>query len=230
VIAAVATCVPAIPRCDGFRVDSSPVTQDQWQPLPGASAPGSSYLTGPVVTVAAGIGFVTGMTAPMGSAQQEAPLLLTGPVDGSAPWHPLALPCPRWTLGFAVAATPGLALALACASEAGAGNQLKRAYLSPDDGRTWRRLANPPIGGYLGALSITPSGTILLSGGRNDVYVSWDGGRTWHGTAHTSPSLEQVYQVGGALIAAMTTDTQGFTLTDSNPGGLWFTYDDVRIW
>jgi hypothetical protein len=118
-----------------------------------------------------------------------------------------------------------------CASEPGAGEQLKRAYFSADDGGTWTRLANPPLNGYLDTISITPAGTMLTSGGRSDVYVSWDGGQSWHGTASTSPSMKRAFQGGESLAAAMTTDTQGFTLEPgAGSGQIWFTYDDAHTW
>jgi hypothetical protein len=182
----------------------------------------------PQVTVAAGTGYVTATGANYGARLRSSPLL-TGPADASARWHPIGTPCSRWTLSLA--ATPGLALALGCAGQPSAGEQLKRAYLSPGDGSAWQRLAGPPASGYLYTVSITPAGTILLSGGRSDVYVSWDGGQTWHGTAGTSPSMLRAYQGGETLSAAMTTGTQGFTIEPGSGGGsIWFTYDDAHTW
>ncbi len=233
VIAAVTRCLGTTPRCGRYRVYSARVTWNRWRPVPGASGDGSVFgaVNAPVVTVAAGTGFVTA-TAPDNVVRRvPPPSLLTGPSDGSARWQRLTPPCPGWTLSYQVAATPGLALALACAGQPGVGEQWKRVYFSPDDGRTWQRLTDPTVGGYLDTVSITPAGTILLSGGRSDVYVSWDGGRSWHGTASTSPSMERAYQGGGSLDAAMTTDTQGFTLEPgASNGKIWFTYDDAHTW
>jgi hypothetical protein len=232
VIAAVTRCAfPSNASCGRFRVYSAPVTWDRWRPVPGAS--GTQGLMGaapsPVVTVAAGTGFVTATAAGFGGTQQP-PALLTGPADGSARWHQLVTPCAKWA-AIQIAATPGLILALGCTDEPGAGSQLKRAYLGGVFGGTWNPLADPSAGGYLETVSITPAGTILLSGGRSDVYVTWDGGRTWHGTADTSPSMDLAYQGGDTLSAAMTTDAQGFTLEPgASPGKIWFTYDGAHTW
>ena len=231
VIAVVTRCLSGTQRCGRFRVYTAPVTRDRWQPVPGAD--GTTGVIGggtaaPEVTVAAGTGFVTAPAPVYGPANAQ-PTLLTGPADGSARWHPLVPPCPAWP-AIHLAATPGLGLAVGCASEPGAGEQTKRAYFSADGGG-WRRLADPPLNGYLDTISITPAGTMLVSGGRSDVYVSWDGGQSWHGTASTSPSMERAYQGGESLAAAMTTDTQGFTLEPgSGSGQIWFTYDDAHTW
>ena len=230
VIAAVAPPCSSSSQCGRYRVYSSPVTRDRWRPLPGASGTGGGP-TGPQVTVAAGMGFATGTALDYGGGVPQA-MLLTGPADGSARWHRLSTPCSqRLSTTVQVAATPGLFLILGCAGEPGAGSQSKRAYASADGGQTWARLAGPPGVGYLGTVSITPAGTILLSGGRSDVWVSWDGGRRWHGTANTSPSMKLAYQGGETLSAAMTTDTQGFTIEPLTTGGkIWFTYDDAHTW
>ena len=106
---------------------------------------------------------------------------------------------------------------VACAGQPGAGLQRKQAYITPDHGRTWHCLASPPGSGYLEQVSISPAGTIALSGSRSDVYISWDHGRTWHGVADTTPSLNAAYQAGEALAATMTTSTHGFIVTPETP-------------
>ena len=130
----------------------------------------------------------------------------------------------------AVAATPHQALVAGCGSEPGAGSQLKRAYYSPDGGHTWQRLADPPAGGYVGGAAITPAGTMVLSGGRMDLYLSWDGGRTWH----TSASLNQAGGLAGAgftLTGAMTTNTQGFAVQGGvSHRQMWLTDDGGHTW
>ena len=137
------------------------------------------------------------------------------------------MPCLNWVnWGMPVAATPGGTVVLGCASQPGAGQQPKVAYLSRDGGRSWRRLADPPASGYLGALSVTPAGTIAASGTRSDVYLSWDSGRTWH----TSRSLDRA-DIGDGLFATMVTDTTGFVLQNNNSlTQIWFTRDDGRTW
>ena len=56
---------------------------------------------------------------------------------------------------------------------------------------------------------MSPGGTIFLSGGRMDVYVSRDRGRSWQ----ASPSLENAAGLAGAgfpLVGLTITDTAGF--------------------
>lgn len=175
-------------RCSRFRVYAAPVARDRWRQVPGGYGTGGTAAaqTGPAVTVAAGTGFVT-VPAPLGPRQPRRPSLLTGPADGSARWHRLSTPCPKWAWNAQAAATPGLALVLGCAGQPGAGNQMKDPYFSPGRGGTWQPLAGLSSGGYLGTVSITPAGTIVLSGYLIPVDVSWDGGRTRHGQHQPQP-------------------------------------------
>jgi len=226
VIAAFGRCPASAYGCTSFRVYSSPVTADHWRPVPGTA--GSGRIA--ALTVASGTGYVAALTAPAGPHPPRM-LLLSGPADGSGSWQPLAPPCPSWLrFSAAVAATPHQALVAGCGSEPGAGSQLKRAYYSPDGGRTWRRLADPSASGYVGGAAITPAGTMVLSGGRMDLYLSWDGGRTWH----TSASLNQAGGLAGAgftLTGAMTTNTQGFAVQGGvSRRQMWLTGDGGHTW
>lgn len=225
-IATLGRCQPPPAGCASFRVYSTPVTADRWRAIPGTAGEGSIGS----VTIAAGTGYVTAVT-PSGGLGQPAMTLLSGPADGSATWRRLAPPCPAaFRFAAAVAATPRSDLAAGCGGQPGAGNQLKRAYYSADGGRTWRRLTSPPVGGYLTDTSITPAGTIMLSGDRMDVYISWEGGRAWR----SSPSLNRAAQLAGAgfsLDAAMTTNTQGFAIQHgADRNQMWFTYDGGHTW
>ena len=228
VIATFGRCPPTAFGCSWFQVYSAPVTADRWRPVPATAGSG---LVGSV-TLAAGTGYVA-VVHPPGNPGRPSMILLAGPADGSRAWRRLAPPCPpAFNYDAVVAATPHLALVADCASEPGAGSQVKRAYFSPDGGRTWRRLADPPEGGYLSEASITPMGTtILLTGGRSDIYLSWDTGRTWH----TSASLNEAAGLAGAgfsFDAAMTTSTQGFAIQDGAiyRQQMWFTYNAGHTW
>jgi photosystem II stability/assembly factor-like uncharacterized protein len=58
-----------------------------------------------------------------------------------------------------------------CSGEGSAGGQLKSAFASVDDGRSWRRLPDPPADGYTGApgnLAAT-SASAFLTGSRNGI-------------------------------------------------------------
>jgi len=71
---------------------------------------------------------------------------------------------PSWSAALA-AEHGGQRVLIACGTEPGAGLQIKQAYLSADAGRTWRRVANPPPGGYVGDASAAATGPVYLSGG-----------------------------------------------------------------
>lgn len=221
VIAAAGPCRPDARACH-FSVYSAPAGSNDWQLIARAS---QTRWQPPAAVVAAGrTGYVFTTTADLGP-----PVLLAGPLDGSAPWHPVLNPC-RHAWSLAVAGAPGGWLFLGCGSEPGAGNQLKTAYLSHDGGRSWHTVPSPPSGGYLGSASMTPSGTIFLSGGRMDVVISPDRGRTWH----TSPSLDNAAGLAGAgftLVAATTTSTAGIAYQDGvYQNQVWLTRDRGRVW
>jgi hypothetical protein len=204
-----------------FRVYSTAARSDDWRAVPDAAGTGVSPAR---LVVSGGLGYVFAMTADLGR-----PLLLAGPADGSARWRARPDPC-RAAWSGALAAAPGGRLFLGCGQEPGAGEQIKAAYLSGDGGRSWRKVASPPSGGYLGDASMSPGGTIFLSGGRMDLYVSRDRGRSWH----QSPSLENAAGVAGAgfpLMGATITDTAGFAFQEGvDQQQVWLTSDGGRYW
>jgi hypothetical protein len=213
-------------RCGGgracsFRVYSAAAGSDDWRAVPGAAG---ARVNSVRLVVSGGAGYVFAVTADLGK-----PLLLAGPVNGSARWRSLPVPCSGAWSG-ALAAAPGGWLFLGCGSEPGAGNQVKAVYLSGDGGRSWRKVASPPSGGYLGGASMSPGGTIFLSGSRMDLYVSRDRGRSWH----ESPSLENAVGLAGAgllLVGSTITDTRGFAFQEGvDQQQVWLTSDGGRQW
>jgi hypothetical protein len=181
VIAAETRCVfPGNAPCGRFRVYSAPATRDRWRPVTGAS--GTQGLMGaaprPVVTAAAGTGFVTATAAGFGGAQQP-PALLTGAADGSARWHRLVTPCAKWA-AVQVAATPGLILALGCTDEPGAGNQVKRVHLGGVFGPSMNVACQG--GDSLSAVITTDTQGFTLEPGASPgkLWLTYDGAHTWH--------------------------------------------------
>jgi hypothetical protein len=220
VLAATGQCGPSPWQCR-FQVYSAAAGSDDWRPVPGAAG---AQVSSASLVVSGHAGYVFATTQDLGK-----PLLITGPVNGSARWRSLPVPCPSaWSA--ALAAAPGGWLFLGCGSEPSAGSQYKTAYVSGNGGRTWRQVASPPVSGYLGAASMSPAGTIFLSGGRMDVYISWNRGRSWH----TSPSLDHAASQAGAgfnLLASAATDTQGFAFQEGvYRHQIWLTRDGGRHW
>jgi len=204
-----------------FRVYSAAAGSDDWAAVPGAAGAGVSSAR---LVVSGGVGYVFATTADLGP-----PLLLGGLVNGSARWRPMPVPC-RGTWSGALAAVPGGWLFLGCGTEPGAGNQLKTAWVSGDGGRNWRAVASPPFGGYLDGASMSPGGTIFLSGSRMDLYISRDRGRSWD----ESPSLEYAAGLAGAglsLAGSTITDTSGFAVQEgADQQQIWLTSDGGRHW
>jgi photosystem II stability/assembly factor-like uncharacterized protein len=77
---------------------------------------------------------------------------------------------------------------------------------------------------------MSPGGTIFLSGGRMDLYVSRDRGRSWH----QSPSLQNAAGLAGAgfpLAGSTITDTAGFAFQAGvDQQQVWLTSDGGRHW
>jgi hypothetical protein len=203
-----------------FRVYSAPAGSDDWLPVPGAAGTGVRSAR---LVVSGGVGYVFAVTDDLGP-----PLLLAGPADGAARWRPVPDPC-RGAWSGALAAAPGW-LFLGCGLEPGAGNQFKAAWVSDDGGRSWREVASPPFGGYLHDASMSPGGTVFLSGDRMDLYVSRDRGRDWH----QSQSLDNAAGLAdaGLPLAALTiTGTQGVAYQEgAGQQQVWLTSDGGRHW
>jgi hypothetical protein len=219
----------------GFQVYWAAAGSDDWRAVPGAAGTGVSsarlavsggvgYLPGGVGYLPGGVGYVFATMAGQGP-----PLLLAGPVNGSARWRPVPVPC-RGAWSGALAAASGGWLFLGCGLEPGAGNQFKTAWLSGDGGRNWRQVASPPFGGYLDGASMSVGGTIFLSGSLMDVYVCRDRGRSWG----ESPSLDNAAGLAGAgfsLAGSTVTDTWGFAVQEGvGQQQIWLTSDGGRDW
>ena len=221
VIAAFGRC-PENSPCR-FTVYAARMGGDRWRPVPGSAVTGLSAESGlspAPVLISGRTGFVIADQPPA-----RPPVLLAGPADGSGRWHRISVPH-RICFSAPLAVAPGGRIVLGCGAEPGAGQQRKHAYLSLDQGRTWRRLADPPSSGYLTQASATARGTIFLSGGRSDVYISRNGGRTWQ----TSRSLRSA-DIGDGLAATAVTSREAFVLQASlYAKQIWFSYDDGRTW
>jgi hypothetical protein len=201
---------------DDWRAVPGAAGSDDQQAVPGAVGPGSARLV-----VSDGVGYVFAVAAGQGR-----PVLLAGPVNGSARWRPVPDPCVAASSG-ALAAAPGGWLFLGCGGEPGVGEQVKAAWLSGNGGHSWHQVARPPSGGYLGGASMSSGGTIFLFGARMNLYVSPDRGRGW-----LSPTLPNA--AGGAgfpLTGLVITGTRGFAFEAGlDQQQVWLTSDGGRHW
>ncbi|HEV2373990.1 MAG TPA: hypothetical protein VGS19_17770 [Streptosporangiaceae bacterium] len=208
------------------------VGSDSFRQLPGTA--GAAGGTTSSIAISGGQAYVGALHPTRAGLPHAA--LLTGSVNGSAPWHALNLPGRPGNCGmfgmFLAAAGPQLALG--CAGQPGGAppgpRQPKWIYLSTTGRRSWQQVTRPPaIPGYMTDLSATAPGILAESGARANVHLSRDGGHTWH----TSPSLARPYRAtgGAGLAATMVNSHFGFaTIDDPYLPRIYFTHDGGHTW
>jgi hypothetical protein len=208
-----------------FRLWTAPAGSDSFRLVPGAA--GARHAPQPTVAISGHTGFAyaTWLDRPVSEH-----VLLSGPADGTHRWHRLRDPCgPSWSAALA-AERGGWRLLITCGTEPGAGQQIKLAYVSANAGRTWRRVASPPSGGYVADASAAGTGPVYLSGGRMDIYISRSFGRSWH----TSASLDNAAGLAGAgavLTATAITSTRAVAFQEGVPcNQIWLTTDSGDRW
>jgi photosystem II stability/assembly factor-like uncharacterized protein len=130
------------------------------------------------------------------------------------------------TRGLQVAVGQAQHLVAICSGEPGAGQQLKRAYASSDDGRTWIRRPDPPAYGYTGAPyggRITATSTrVFFTGGRSPIFAET-------GTGPWRVALDDEIGAGFHYVG-FTDDAHGVTLRLGPEPGAWLTEDAGEHW
>jgi hypothetical protein len=114
--------------------------------------------------------------------------------DNGAFWSTRSVRCGMGAMSVALSAAPDGTLLAVCASEPGAGNQLKSSTRSTNGGITWTVENSCPFSstgpmtncadanfstGYLGGIDAVSANTVFLYGDRNSLFVTRDGGVTW---------------------------------------------------
>jgi len=146
--------------------------------------------------------------------------------DGGRTWRPLLrLPCESLPDGSRavsrVSATLGFA---ACGDQPGAGEQLKRLYVTHDDGRSWHLRANErqmPVNGYLSSISFADARDGLLTSARGGLLATHNGGRTWRMLLLTDDATDvlSVQRLRPHALVVLLGD--GALLRSSNGGVRW---------
>jgi len=172
-------------------------------------------------------------------------VLVLSTTTGGRSWEQLArAPCisgGAWVERLSEASDGSLWLA--CASEPGAGNQVKTYARSLDGGRTWLQgpcplvatssnwpsclTANGFTGGYLGDIAAVSATTALIDGGRNIVQITNDGGKTW-GPVESQFGGDANGSAG--LFFANERDGWAIWETYGAGGPLWHTTDGGEQW
>jgi photosystem II stability/assembly factor-like uncharacterized protein len=144
------------------------------------------------------------------------PKLLVG--RHGAPFVARSTPCVRDEAAI-VGSRSSRQLLLVCAGGAGAGHQVKKAYISADAGRTWQRVGDPdPTSGT--TISLTSRADFVID--HQQVAVSRDGGRTWR----SSLAAE-----GGMGSGGFASDELGFAIGYfGQANAMQLSYDDGRTW
>ncbi len=162
--------------------------------------------------------------------------------DSGSTWTAGAVPCGFQALSVMLSAAPDGSLTAVCAWEPSAGFQPKSTAVSQDGGRTWvthnpcpgplipqcaNSVPSPLDSGYLGAIDSISATTTFLVGGRTQLLVTRDGGKTWQ------PVIPRVGGSGENTDQVIFFDSHdGVVLgTDSNIGqALWTTTDGGATW
>ena len=212
--------------CVSYTLYSSPAAADDWTPV----GPATSGLSGGAASMV--------LTGTRGYLLAPDRMLysgpVNGPVNGSAPWQPVAsIPCPvgqpladGQPTGALLAAADTANLVLACASSSAPGTQqAKQVFTSANGGMTWQNAGAAPGLGLATSVAATPDGTYVLATGRG-IDVQPAGSGAWRAATLTGPA-----PAGGFGYVGMTTDAQGIALpADPAAGTVWFTFDGGKTW
>jgi hypothetical protein len=213
--------------CTSFTLYSSPAQADDWAPV---GAPTSGLAGG-----AQGGSASLSLTETRGYLLAPDGMLYEGPVDGSAPWQPVArIPAgcdvgqaqpDGQPVGALLGAEPGEDLILACAlNPVPGGLQKKLIYASGDGGASWQLIAVAPAQGEATSVAASPAETVILATDRG-IDVLPAGSTTWQQLALAGAPA------GGFAYVGMTTDEQGIALpADARAGTVWFTFDGGLTW
>ena len=170
------------------------------------------------------------------SGPTKAGVALDRTSDGGRTWTRLEIPC----FGFSavLAADRGGALVALCASEPGAGMQLKSSATSRDGGRTWTvhaPCANPNVcrsalaEGYLGTLAATSPSTAFALGDRSPLLITHDAGASWRALAEVGDLNGEPAQVlfvsprAGIVLGRANTTTAAVTIWHTSDAGAKWT-------
>ncbi len=177
---------------DGGATWSVQAAQPPDPVVSGAAAFSAELGQSSLLAVAPTGALVMALPVPISTTSKPTPAIATveqlGP--GGQKWITNRVPCAAFEQSELSIAPDG-AEWLACASEPGAGSQIKSLAVSSDGGAIWKASSEPcipsrhcrntmPIGGYLDALVALSSRIAFYGGYRSSLAGTVDGGRTWH--------------------------------------------------
>ena len=89
---------------------------------------------------------------------------------------------------------------------------------SPDGGRTWSTLGQPPAYPVTG-LAATPDGRTVYAGAPDGLFRSNDSGRTWAATAYRGSAFTVATSADGSMVAVVSREAEFFRSADR--GATW---------
>jgi photosystem II stability/assembly factor-like uncharacterized protein len=163
-----------------------------------------------------------------------APMWFTA--NGGASWSERTVPCGISAMSVVLSSAPDGSLTAVCATQPGAGNQIKSTVHSTDGGQTWavhltcapssitctsNPSSNPSAGGYVGEIDALSGNVAFLVGDRNSVQVTRNSGVNW---APVQPVIGDT--AGGPTQLIFFDGSNGVVLGNSNGGPtIWSTSD-----
>lgn len=150
--------------------------------------------------------------------------------DGGATWSKRDVPCHIGAFSSVLSVDASGTLMAACASEPGAGNQIKSVLLSTDGGLHWTLKTDSSIDyGYLAQICLLNSDDAFLVGGRSSLLETRDGGIHWRAVQPLIGS-----SAGGTAQVRFFGGTHGLVLgnddSDNENMTLWSTTNAGRNW
>lgn len=163
------------------------------------------------------------------------PMWLT--TNSGATWSGRPIPCDRAAQSVAVSAAPEGTLFAECAGEPGAGGQQRETMRSVDGGRIWQvRSPFAQSNGYVSVLDAVSARTAYLTGGRNTVEVTHDGGIHWTGLSafdigFATGGMSQIifFSVADGIVVGQGELDGATTIWSTTDGGAHWTTHEPRI-
>jgi photosystem II stability/assembly factor-like uncharacterized protein len=139
--------------------------------------------------------------------------------DGGTTFHRRVDPCGDSSFNESVTRGPDGSVWFVCATEPGAGQQRKKAYVSTDDGRSWTALPEIKDMGYINFMTFTSATRGLLMMNRSPLLLTTDRGVHWRAVVLRQD--EGFFTAGGWF------GDMAYALTAR---AVWITNDGGRHW
>jgi photosystem II stability/assembly factor-like uncharacterized protein len=181
----------------------SPTNVNAWQPVSGVTTAGPGD-TGNI-SLAQGVFWATLHPDVATATGNESSSTLYSSGNGVA-WRRMTQPCPVGSVASVAAATSAR-IFVVCAGGGGAGSQTKTAYVSENDGASYKQVSDAPSGGDFESAAASPTNVSVASAsGATAINSSFNGGVSWTTTYLSGDGGLGLSDLG------FTTSTQGVAI------------------